>query len=557
VPQRSEGELPEFSIRGPFGGINSETSVSAIEATGFMDCENRMFRKGEARVRPRLSYLPLEPSLAASVRIMDLVGTIEEQEWSPASVLVTNGLPEPWVGVADFDTVKGDTVQVAMTPSRLLKWSGNGWSPVGGGFTGTFLDRFATAVVAEKLLFSQGVDKVQVWDGITSGFDAVSPDAVPANVLFELDRRLIAANTIEGGERAFQRVRWTGPLDPADWTSFSAGQIDLFNDLGPINGGAKLGLYGFLWQKKGIVQVVPTGVGTRPFAFIAMSSRSKGLVYPGTLAVSGETQACYVGKDNIYRFDGSSSESIGDFPLSGRQRIGARSRIFSDLSRSNKREPLGYYSSAIKGNPFNAYWLVIPQVCTWVLNFDELNWTRWTWDKKPTIIGDFVQLAGTRIKDLIGTIGEQQWFPYGMVNDEPSSAVFLGFADGAAGMFDFADWCERDWFIQTGQLVMGDYRHDKTVKKLRIVMLDTDIEAIKISLTNEEGQVWVPDFGLLGSDGTLKITSSNKSSARTLVLNPSVSGMYHVIKISGSPGAAFSMSELTPIYSTGGERRSG
>src|SRR6266702_599401 len=180
--QQRQDEANDFSLTGPFGGIQSEAPLERIERLGFADVENIIFRKGAAFARPQLYQ-----SLTA--------------------------LDGPVVGVADFFDKLQQRHQVAMTPTSLYKWnSGTGmFDQITGVMTGGANELFTSSVVDYKLLFSQGQDPVQVWDGLTPTFGPVSPNAVPAKYLFELGFHLVACNTIEAGPTvAPQRVRWTG-----------------------------------------------------------------------------------------------------------------------------------------------------------------------------------------------------------------------------------------------------------------------------------------------------------------------------------------------------------
>src|ERR1700690_360146 len=260
-----QDEQPEFPTVGPFGGIQSEVTPGRVESLGFLDAMNIMFRKAGAYTRPQVYLLP-----------------------------AVNGA---LVGVADFYDVNGSRHQVVMTPTSMFQWdTGTGAfdEQVTGVLTGSAAQLFTSAVVADQLLFCQGVDVVQVWNGITAGFGPVSGTAVPAKYLAELDFSLLACNTIESGQSATQRVRWTGAGNPADWTSFAAGQVDLFNDLGPITGVSKLYQQAYIWQQWGITQVIPTGQAAAPWDFIPMGVKAKGCIIPHSLASFGEDIACYV-----------------------------------------------------------------------------------------------------------------------------------------------------------------------------------------------------------------------------------------------------------------------
>jgi hypothetical protein len=547
--QLRQEESPEFSIRGPFGGVQSEMPLEAIENSGFADCENIMFRQGRFTIRPKIDTAYVAP-LPGLVRIMDLVGTISEQNWTFDVPLVPSdsqpGIIEPLVGVADFDNADGNRIQTVFTPTRLFVYSGTaGWGAPLGYFTPNELPwRFSTAVVAQKLCFSQGLDPVHIWDGKSTTIQTTNV-RVPARYLAEFNNHLILGATIENGSRAYQRIRWSAAGDPQDFTSLNSGQTDMFNDLGPINGLLKLYQQGYIFQQRGVVQAIPTGLGLKPFDFIPLSARSKGLTCPGSLAAFGENRCYYVGKDNIYAFDGTSSQEIGDMPTDGRRRLGARSRILGDIMQSKPEEVLGLVTTSVNGKPFSAYWIIIPGISIWVFNIDEANWTRWRIDGKATCAGPFTLQTAVRIMDLIGTIAEQMWAPITLTNNNPFDSVMIGMNDGTLGIFDFSGICEKDAWITTGQIAMGDYRHEKQVIKLRSVTQDEGVTTVTYSMTNEKGQRW-----------ERKTTNgSGTGLSRPDIYAPNLPGSYFTLRVDVPAGNHFSCSELALIYNTAGEIR--
>ena len=545
--QNSDTELPEFPIRGPFGGIQSELPVEAIEKYGFADSLNMLYRRGTCRVRPALNSIPL---VGAPPEIGNLYGTIASLTSTIADFPPYTG---PVCGFADFFASNGTRLQVAALPTALYQYIGGAWSQVTGVLTGTATNHYSFAVVGQKLCFSQGVDPVRMWDGITAGFSVSSASAVPAYFLFELANHLIALRTVEGGSIAYQRLRWTGAGDPTDWTSFDAGVSDLFNDLGPINGGLKLFQSGYVWQQNGIVQMIPTGTAAEPFYLLPLSAKSKGLTCQYSLVANGESIASYVGKDNIYNFDGTSSTPIGDQPLQGRSRLGARSRIFADLMQATPNSILGFVTTSINGNTFNAYWLVIPNVSVWIYNYEEMNWARWSIAGNITAIGEFSATSAIRIQDLVGTIAAQLWTPATLTNNNPFDSVVLGFADGSAYNFDFTGWSEQPWSVTTGQLAYGDYRHEKTTVKTRLIYQDHGPATVNFSLTSDSGQVvsntpTQPDGLTLGGINA-------GASITDVITHDQISGKYTTLQMSGAAGQPFEFSEVAPIYNPGGEAR--
>ena len=394
------------------------------------------------------------------------------------------------------------------------------------------------ATVGQKLCYSQGIDPIRVFDPTNIWTPKIAslniktdvPDSPPAKYLFELGNHLMALNTLEQGTKCYQRVHWSGAGDPTDWTSFSSGQIDLFNDFGPVNGGVKLSPHGFIMQQLGIEQCELTGNAQSPFYFTPKSSKAKGLAFPRTLAANGEAECFYVGQDNVYLFDGTVSNPIGNYPLSGRIRGGARTKIFNDIKSTEGtygspgwiNNIFGFFSISVNGNAFAAYWLVIPGVSIWIFSLDDWTWTRWTIDGVPTCIGNYLYRTVIRILDLVGiasgipilsidengvptygtlpegvffdgtdqtnALGGKPWYPATLTNDTPFTNVILGFdapkddsgkiitptspSNGLTKMFDFSGWSEQPWSIKTGQMPFGDPRHSHIEKKMRLTYTD-------------------------------------------------------------------------------------
>jgi hypothetical protein len=221
-----------------------------------------------------------------------------------------------------------------------------------------------------------------------------------------------------------------------------------------------------------------------------MSNSNVGNVCPRSLArfnKDGVECAAYVGKDNIYIFNQSSVIPIGDQPIDGRRRLGARKLIFADLIISESNAAYGFVTQNIFGQIFNAYWLLIPNVSMWVYNFDEGNWTRFRYTEIQNVLGLFFWQRGIRIKDLIGTIMAQNWTP-ATLNPSPIFDGFaVGNADGNVAFIDFNNFSELDGQVMSGKCIFGDRRHTHSLKKFRLVVQDNGPADYTLTITNEKG----------------------------------------------------------------------
>jgi hypothetical protein len=513
-------ELREFSIRGPFGGLQSEVDPDLLEKYGFRDTENMIFRQGRASVRP--GFTPQEPLPAPS--------------------------DEAIIGIADFFTEDEERVQTVLTATRLLQFLNGLWVdiPAVTPFTGTDDDFWSWTVVNNLLLFSNNVDPVYAWDGISGTTDVVSVDAVAAKFLMELNTHLVVGNVFDAATRFSQRVRWTVAGDPTDWTSFGAGTNDILNNLGPITGLVKLYQTGYVFHQWGITQMIPTGIALAPFRFVPMTSKARGNICPYSLATSGEEIAAYVGKDNVYAFNGSASEPIGDMPIDGRRRLGARGAIFADLFAGDVQHTIGYISENVNGRNYNAYWLVIPNVAVWVYNFDESNWARLTYEEWITSIGTFFAASVIRIIDLVGTIFDQNWTADSLGAANPFDAMLLGFEDGTPALVDFTNYSEQSWSLE-GTFVFDDPRHTKAVKKFRVLVYDAGEVTYTLTLSNQDGQ----------TESQTVTLGSGSGQVLSRVLPFNISGLRLNWNVSGDAGEPGHFIEFTPIYAVGGEQRGG
>jgi hypothetical protein len=527
APEREQihsEELQEFPITGPFGGIQSELPLDLIENYGFADSTNFLFRKGTATIRPGFTTLPAFPT-------------------DPT---------KPVLGIADFFNANGTHVQVVMTQNRLFQWNAGTqtWTEITGpGFTGGSLQSFSWDVVANKLCFSQGVDKIWLWDGITATY-AVSSASAPASFnVAEVGLHLMSLNVVQLGVNYPQRYIWSGIGDPTDYSSFSFGINDNLNNLGPGQGLLKLGQYGYGWHYAGIIQIQPTGIGGLPFIFTPIANSNVGEIMPRSLNhfnKDGVECAVYVGFDNVYIFNQSSVIPIGDAPIDGRRRLGARSRIFADIFTGNPALTYGFVTQNIKGQIFNAYWLIIPGVSVWVYNFDEGNWTRFVYSGFQTVSGNFFNPTAIRIIDLIGTIAAQNWTPATLTSN-PFDGYSIGYVNGQVAFIDFTNYSELSAQVVSGKHIFNDRRHSHTVKKFRLVVSDLGSVTYSITVANNQGYSQTQNVTI----------GSGSGDSISQVIEFSVTGLRIQWTVSVPAGQPASIIEFAPIYDTGGEQRGG
>ena len=167
------------------------------------------------------------------------------------------------------------------------------------------------------------------------------------------------------------------------------------------------------------------------------------------------------------------------------------------------------------------------------------------YDNKVKSVGTFSKIADLRIIDLIGTIQDQNWAFADVSGSNPLDGFLLGFDQGTAGYVDFTNFSENSWSIASGQLTMGDRRHQKTVTKFKLVAHDIGTTTFTVCLTNELGQT---------EQQTVTIgTGTGRSIVK--VLGFKVPGFFITWEVFGAAGESASFVEFSPVYDVGGEQR--
>jgi hypothetical protein len=517
IQQQIQDEFPEMSIRGPFGGVQSEMPPDAIERLGFLNVSNFYSRKSV--MQPAAGY----QSLLA--------------QFGPQT--------GPVLGAYDFFDAAGTRHQVVAYQGQLYEWVGGIANPIAtaSGPTGDSSDYFAFADVNYTMCYTQGVDTIQLWSG--TGATTAPSQAPSAKYLMELATHLIAGYITSGVGAPFPSMyMYSGADDPTDWTSFDSGVYNLANELGPIRGLGKVDGIGYSLHHFGLNQIYPTGNAQLPFYNFGVASKGKGCPYPYGAAYWGDEAFFWPGESDIYMFEGQNIEPIGAKKIDGNRQVGARSAIMSELRNANPGVITGATTSVINGNDFNAYWLVIPNGSTWIYNIDEESWTRRVYDKTPTLVSRFYNPATITIAQLVGTIAQQSWTFDSLNALGFSDDLFVGFNDGTPGLVDYSLLCETEAVIASGQLIAGDRRHNKLVKNLRVSFIDNGAFTFFVQFMNEKNQQ--QEFQITWS-------GSGTGAVRQVLVPCKLNGVSITYSIELGPLQNLTIVELAHIYDTSGE----
>lgn len=513
-------ELLEYSIARPFNGVQGDSPVGALPNNGFWACNNVLISKNLIVTKPQYELLSLN---SGSVKML-----------------------------ASFEQSDGDLGLAAVVGTSLLGNTSGApsFSSITGSLSADAGDshNFDHAVVNHNLLFCQGVDKVQAWDGGAT-FGDVDASAVAAFHLAEIGTHLVVGRTVESATEYPQRIRWTAAGDPTDWTGQNAGINDLLNKLGRITGLSESLSEGVVFHRRGITQIIRTGLGLRPFDFVPYASAGRGTRYSYTPSQFGQEGIAYVGQDNVYLYNGSSFDPIGRRGVGQ----GAWAAIQKDLFGVSEADVKGVVVYGIAGIQTACYCIIIAGSSSsviWVYDFFGGSWFRWTVDARARSAGWLPRTSTftSLVPDLNGVTPHDS---YTHLLPGPQSELLplisLGLTGGDVVSYNFAgsDDADRDWEVVTDMLDFGWPRHTKRLNQVRIRYLDIGEESVTATVKNERGET---------STDTVTIgNSAPTGQARIANFKMNISGAFHSLKLSGDGSGRVAISEITFVYVPGGE----
>jgi hypothetical protein len=362
----------EISYKGQFDGINSQAPENIIPPTHQSFIKNFLLRNKQLVSFPRFKKTFAYPQENHPLRMIQ-------------SFLDTNNVTHT-VGLTAHNAYQLN--YIAADKGQPERWV---WNQIGS-FDG--LDQFyANAVYLNKLYFTTVKPGLFYWDGITNNiqeatnytlgnaYDNTKP-IYGGQFLGELANHLILLNTVEkdpaisaGTQQNYtQRMRWSATGLPNVWNPAvnpNAGFNDMLDVPDSITGFVTIGKYGYIFRTNGISQVVPTGLGARPFQWDHMWASNQGIgnIFSSSIASYGAI-AGFVSTEQIYLLTLSGMQPIGG---------GARDAILTDLATSIA-SPFGSLVPAYRSKfVFVNYSLTIIQnnkTVLWIYNVEENSWTR-------------------------------------------------------------------------------------------------------------------------------------------------------------------------------------
>lgn len=187
-----------------------------------------------------------------------------------------------------------------------------------------------------------------------------------ARTLTTYANRLILGNVYDGTAIRGVRVAWSADGDAETWAGTGTGQVELIETADFITRLLPLRGRLVIYKTDSIFMGQETGLLAVPIGF-SLITRDIGAI-AGMSVAAGAGRHFFLGRDNVYQFDGTQPDPIGD-------------DIRRDLKLINQNALRQVF--ALVDPIFSEYWLFVPEgqetypAHAWVYNWQEHHWNRW------------------------------------------------------------------------------------------------------------------------------------------------------------------------------------
>jgi len=172
-------------------------------------------------------------------------------------------------------------------------------------------ERWSTAILDDKFIFTNGNVNVQYYNGSGAAADLDATYAVKARFCIEYANRLFLGDYEDSvAGRLPTSIRWSKEGDPTTWVDSTAGELDLIETEDFLAGLGKVGTYLVIYKRDNIHVYTRTGVATNPITLVAQR-RGIGCAAPYSIIEFMGTNA-FVGRDDFYMMNGDTPIPIGE-----------------------------------------------------------------------------------------------------------------------------------------------------------------------------------------------------------------------------------------------------
>jgi hypothetical protein len=185
------------------------------------------------------------------------------------------------------------------------------WTPTSETYTGDVHERFSIVNTQGIAAWSQGVDNIRQWDGTAFSDLITSGTNHAAKALIAFADRIVSIRPYFGGIDHATQIRWPINGNVNNWSGTGSGSLEIIEtSQDPLVTGFVLADRAFLCKRREIIELISTGSLTPVFA-TAPRVRGMGVLAPHSVGLA-EQVAFWLGPDDIYMFDGSSLNAIGE-----------------------------------------------------------------------------------------------------------------------------------------------------------------------------------------------------------------------------------------------------
>ena len=255
-----------------------------------------------------------------------------------------------------------------------------------------------------RIIIGNGVNQIVTWKGGTNDYEEYA-GSVPARYgIINHDFVLIVADTLEGGQRHQQRIRWTVPGlatgNALDWTGLGSGFIDLKQTPFPITAIWKQFGQTFVGCSRAVLTITPTGDPLNAY-FPNVLNDAEGWFAPRSLVLYGNVAAGMT-HNAFSTFNGTTFEAIdGPVNLEWKRRLNynALSQITSAFDARHSRVGWGLPLDG-ESYPSEIWWF---ETHTGRWEIDKLKHTAMSIYSTVADTTTIDELAGSTIDSFAGT----------------------------------------------------------------------------------------------------------------------------------------------------------
>ncbi|KKL54185.1 hypothetical protein LCGC14_2267940, partial [marine sediment metagenome] len=309
----------------------------------------------------------------------------------------------------------------------------------------------------DELVFTNGIDKPQYYDPLTSKIQVVqnlpsSGDTICESIAL-FDSSLVLIRTTEGGSNFNQRLRWSDRADYTEWVTGEAGSIDLFESAGDIRQAAKLGPYLIVYKSDSIVRGTAVNSAIKRFQWDTMVT-AQGIISSAAYSDIGDKHLV-VGQNKVYIYKGGFDlQEIGQdiesllFGVEAEMAEDQGHRVFC-VYLKDRNDVFVFYQTGAGSFP--------DKCLRW---HGDLNGAWTTREFTDTIqgFGEAVDSTAFTWNDLVGTWEDQTWKWNSSAIVGTSRTLLLCASDGQVEEYDFIT-PDDDGVAKTFTLETPDFSH--------------------------------------------------------------------------------------------------